>query len=43
MLAEEYPCKVTRLGVNDSFGKSGDATQLMNYFKIDAEAIVNLF
>ena len=43
VLAEEYPCKVTRLGVNDSFGKSGDATQLMNYFKIDAEAIVNLF
>ena len=43
VLAEEYPCKVTRLGVNDSFGKSGDATQLMNYFKIDAEAIVNLY
>lgn len=43
ILAEEYPCKVTRLGINDSFGKSGDAIQLMNYFRIDAEAIVNLF
>ena len=43
VLAEEYPCKVTRLGVKDCFGKSGDALQLMNYFKIDAEAIVNLF
>lgn len=43
VLAEEYPCKVTRLGVNDTFGKSGDATKLMSDFKIDADAIVELF
>lgn len=43
VLAEEYPCNVTRLGVNDTFGKSGDAAKLMSYFKIDANAIVELF
>ncbi|MCR5145766.1 MAG: transketolase family protein [Clostridia bacterium] len=43
VLAEEYPCKVTRLGTNDTFGKSGNALQLMRYFKIDAQAIVDLF
>lgn len=43
VLADEYPCKVTRLGINDMFGKSGDAISLMKYYKIDADAIVNLF
>ena len=43
VLSEEYPCKVTRLGINDSFGKSGNAVELMKYFKIDCDAIVNLF
>ena len=43
VLAEEYPCKVERLGIKDTFGKSGDAVKLMNYYKIDAEAIENLF
>lgn len=43
VLADEYPTKVTRLGINDTFGKSGDANELMKYFKIDAEAIVKLF
>ena len=43
VLSEEYPCKVIRLGINDTFGKSGNAIQLMKYFKIDADAIVNLF
>lgn len=43
VLSEEYPCKVTRLGIKDTFGKSGSAVELMNYFEIDAEAIVKLF
>ena len=43
VLAEEYPTKVIRLGVQDSFGKSGNAVELMKYFGIDCEAIVNLF
>ena len=41
VLAEEYPKKVKRLGINDTFGKSGNAEKLMSYFKIDAEAIVD--
>ena len=43
VLAEEYPTKVIRLGVNDTFGKSGNAVELMKYFGIDSEAIVELF
>ena len=39
VLAEEYPKKVIRMGIPDCFGKSGDATKLMEYFKIDANAI----
>lgn len=41
VLAEEYPTKVTRLGIKDTFGKSGNATELMSYYGIDAEAIYN--
>ncbi len=40
VLAEEYPMRVTRLGINDKFGKSGNAIELMRYFKIDADAII---
>ena len=43
VLCDEYPCKVTRLGINDTFGKSGNAVELMKYFKIDSDAIVDLF
>ncbi len=40
VLAEQYPTKVTRLGIKDTFGKSGSATELMHLFEIDADAIV---
>lgn len=40
VLSENYPVKVERMGINDSFGKSGKAQKLMKYFKIDAESIV---
>ena len=40
VLAEEFPAKVTRLGINDTFGKSGNAVELMKYFGIDSEAII---
>lgn len=43
VLSEEYPCKVTRLGVKDCFGKSGNGAELMKYFGIDYETIVKLF
>ena len=28
------------MGIKDEFGKSGKAEELMKYFKIDAEAII---
>lgn len=40
VLTEEYPVKLVRMGINDTFGKSGKATELMNYFGITAENIV---
>ena len=43
VLAEEYPTKVIRLGIKDTFGKSGKAEDLMKYFEIDSSAIVRLF
>ena len=41
VLTEEYPTKLIRLGINDTFGKSGKAEDLMKFFKIDKEWIVN--
>ena len=43
VLTEEYPAKLTRLGINDTFGKSGKAEELMKYFGITAKDIVNQF
>ena len=40
VLAEEYPCKVTRLGIKDTFGKSGKAEELMECFGLTAENII---
>ena len=40
VLSEEYPTKVVRMGMQDRFGKSGKAEQLLKYFKIDSEAII---
>ena len=43
VLTEKYPAKLERLGINDTFGKSGKAEELMKYFHITAEDIVNKF
>ena len=40
VLTEEYPCKLTRLGIKDTFGKSGTSSELMKYFKIDKDSII---
>ena len=39
VLSEEYPVKVTKIGVYDRFGKSGPAGALMKEFELDAEGI----
>ncbi len=40
VLAEEYPCKVIRMGIKDTFGQSGKAEELMTYYEITAENII---
>ena len=43
VLSEEYPTKVIkvyRMGIKDEFGKSGKAEQLLKYFKLDSQAII---
>ena len=41
VLSEEYPTKVKRIGIKDTFGKSGRAEELMKYFKITSDEIIN--
>ena len=43
VLTDEYPVKLTRLGIKDTFGMSGKADELMSYYKISANNIVELF
>lgn len=40
VLAEEYPTKVTRLGMKDQFGKSGKAEELLEYFGLSSRGII---
>lgn len=41
VLVENYPAKLTRMGMKDCFGKSGKAEELLKYFGLTSEAIVN--
>jgi len=38
-LCEEYPCKITRIGVNDVFGESGPAGELIKKYGLDGQSI----
>lgn len=40
ILAENYPTHVVRMGIKDEFGKSGKAENLLKYFKITSEDII---
>ena len=40
VLVENYPKKLTKIGINDSFGKSGKAEELINYFKLTKDEII---
>jgi transketolase len=40
VLSEEYPTKVKRMGIYDQFGTSAPAGELIKYFKIDSNAII---
>lgn len=41
VLAEKLPTKVLRIGTNDTFGQSGTPKELLNYYGLDAESVVN--
>lgn len=43
VLTDECPKSLVRLGIKDTFGKSGKAEELMKYFGITSESIVKLF
>ena len=40
-LAEKAPTKVLKIGVNDTFGESGPAVELIKKYGLDAESIYN--
>jgi transketolase len=41
VLCEEAPTKLLRIGVNDTFGESGPALELLHKYGLDAEGIYN--
>ncbi len=43
VLTSKNPCKLERIGIKDHFGRSGNATELLHYYELDAEGIVKLF
>lgn len=42
VLSENYPQKVIRMGINDTFGQSGKAEKLMELYGITSKNIVNV-
>jgi len=42
VLTEEYPTKLIRMGIKDEFGKSGKATELLEYYGLTAKNIINV-
>ena len=43
ILTDNYPKKLVRMGIDDIFGRSGRAEDLMKYYGIDKNAIVEEF
>ena len=43
VLTSKYPCKLERIGMNNTFGRSGNANELLHFYGLDAEGIVSLF
>ena len=41
VLSENLPTKVTRIGMNDVFGESGPAKELIHKYELDGEGITN--
>lgn len=43
VLTEKYPVRLERIGIKDTFGRSGKAEELIKYYGLDAETIVKKF
>lgn len=43
VLTSKYPCRLERMGINDEFGKSGKAEELLKYYGLVAEDIAKKF
>ena len=43
VLTSKYPAKLERIGINDEFGKSGKAEELIKFYGLSAEKIVEKF
>lgn len=41
VLCDKYPHQLTRFGMENEFGRSGTPADLLKYYKLDAESIVN--
>lgn len=41
VLTSKYPAKLERIGINDEFGKSGKAEELIKFYHLNAEEIVS--
>ena len=39
VLTSKYPAKLERMGMNDEFGRSGKAEELLHYYHLAVEAI----
>lgn len=42
VLTEEYPTKLIKMGIKDEFGKSGKATELLEYYRLTAKDITSM-
>ena len=42
VLTEKYPTKLIRMGIKDEFGKSGKATELLEYYGLTAKDIIRI-
>ena len=42
VLTEKYPCKLIKMGIKDRYGKSGPAKELLKYFELTAEDIIDV-
>ncbi len=43
VLTSKYPAKLERIGINDEFGRSGKAEELVEFYGLSAEKIVERF